>query len=515
MGRFSILNFGVARYLDYVHARLQHAVGRMHHHQEAMLKSFVHKARKTEYGKEYHFSSIKSYADFTRQVPVVQYDQLRDQIQRMMTGETDILWPGLVTWFSKSSGTTSDKSKFIPVTTEHLNHTHTRAGWYSLSLLYKRHPDIRVFADKNLVLTGSISRTPHPDIRYGDVSAIMLHHMPWIGRPFFVPSMKTSLMAEWDKKIEIMARVCSRKEVGVFAGVPTWTLVLMQRILEMTGCDHMLEVWPNAKAYLHGGVGFDPYEDQFRQLFPSDQFIYQEIYNASEGYFSAQDLSDRKEGMLLFPDNGIVYELVPESQWFVDQPETIPLRDAEIDKPYALVITTNGGLWRYMIGDTVSFTSTNPYRFCVTGRTRHYINTFGEEVMVHNTDKAVALASAALDVKVSDYTVGPIHLTLSGKGGHHWLIEFEKMPKDVEAFADRLDHELQQVNGDYEAKRYQSMALERLKLTVVPKGTFRRWLDKKGKTGSQAKIPRLSNDRVILEEVLKMINHPFAPNQLV
>ena len=501
----NLINSVISVYLARLYQQLRKAEKNMHSKQDEMLRSFIQKARKTEVGREFGFSSIRNYKDYVHQVPVRRYDDIRTQILRMMDGETNILWPGLVTWFAKSSGTTEDKSKFIPVTTEHLNHTHNRAGWYTLSLLYHRNPEIRVFGDKNLVMTGSISRTAHPDIRYGDVSAIMRHHMPWIGRPFFTPNFKTTLMPEWEEKIETMARVCSKANVGVFAGVPTWTLVLFRRMLELTGCDNMLEVWPNASAYMHGGVGFGPYEEQFKKMFPSDNFRYQEIYNASEGYFASQDTNDRREGLLLFPDNGIVYEFIPEEQWNNPSPEAIPLKEIEIDKPYAMVITTNGGLWRYKIGDTVSFTTKDPYRICITGRTKQYINTFGEEVMVDNTDRAIELTSKLLNVMVSDYTVAPIHMSVSGKGGHHWLIEFDKAPRDIEEFADKLDQTLQQLNGDYEAKRYKSMALDRLKMTVLPKGTFRKWLFKKGKAGSQAKIPRLSNDRSYLEDILSLV----------
>lgn len=507
----SLINPTIAWYLRYVYARLQRRSGQIHELQDDLLKSLVYKARHTETGKSYGFRSVKSYADFKHQVPVHDYEAIRQQVHRMMKGETDILWPGLVTWFAKSSGTTSDKSKFIPVTTEHLNHTHTRAGWYSLSLYYHRHPAARVFSDKNLTMAGSIYRTDHPDIRYGDVSAIMLHHLPWIGRPFFTPDIATSLLPEWDRKIEIMANKCARENVGAIAGVPTWALVLFRRILELHGCDHMLQVWPNASVYMHGGVGFGPYEEHFRQMFPSDQFRYQEIYNASEGYFASQDTEDRQEGMLIFPDNGIFYEFIPEGQWHHPNPETVQLRDVEVGKAYAMVITTNGGLWRYLIGDTVTFTSTNPYRICVVGRTKQYINTFGEEVMVHNTDKAIELTSKVTGALVTDYTAAPIHMTVNGKGGHHWLIEFEKTPPDIRTFAELLDDHLQQVNGDYEAKRFQSMALEPLKVTVIPPGTFRKWLDKKGRSGSQAKVPRLSNDRFYLEEILDMLQ-PHVPH---
>ena len=511
----SLFNSSISYYLSYLHARLQYREKRIHALQDSMLKSLIQKAKRTEIGREFGFRTIRNAQDYARQVPVRNYDAIRDHIQRMMQGETNVLWPGLVTWFAKSSGTTADKSKFIPVTTEHLNHTHTRSGWYTLALLYHRNPEVRVFADKNLVMTGSISRTPHPDIRYGDVSAIMLHHLPWIGRPFFTPDFNTSLLPEWDKKIEIMADVCSRENVGVFAGVPTWTLVLFRRMLELTGKSNMQEVWPHASVYMHGGVGFGPYQEQFKAMFPNDRFAYQEIYNASEGYFASQDTNDRQEGLLLFPDTGIYYEFIPEGQWHHPTPEAIPLKAVEIGKPYAMVITTNGGLWRYKIGDTVMFTSTDPHRLCITGRTKQYINTFGEEVMVDNTDRAIELTSRALRAMVSDYTVAPVHMALNGRGGHHWLIEFDQAPEDINAFADLLDTNLQQLNSDYEAKRFQSMALNRLQLTVLPKGTFRKWIQKKGKSGSQAKVPRLSNERTYLEEVLAIISHPLTQQKTV
>jgi hypothetical protein len=511
----SILNTAISYYLAHLYARLRKAEKHIHSLQESQLKSFIHKARNTEIGKDFGFSRIKDYPTFRHQVPIRKYDAFRDQILRMMQGETNILWPGLVTWFAKSSGTTSDKSKFIPVTTEHLNHTHNRAGWYSLALLYNRFPGARVFADKNLVLTGSIFKTPHPDIRYGDVSAIMLHHLPWIGRPFFTPDFKTSLLPEWDRKIERMTQICSKKDVGVFAGVPTWALVLFRNILELTGKNNMLEVWPHASVYMHGGVGFGPYQEQFNRIFPSPDFIYQEIFNASEGYFACQDTNDRTEGLLLLPDNGIFYEFMPEDQWHSPHPEAISLHEIELGKPYGMVITTNGGLWRYNLGDTVMFTSKDPYRICITGRTQHYINAFGEEVMVDNTDKAIAITAKAHRALITDYTAAPFHMTFSDKGGHHWLIEFEQPPQDIHAFAVQLDLELQKLNSDYEAKRFQSMALEPLKITTLPQGTFRKWIQKKGKTGSQAKVPRLSNDRIILEEILAMISHPMKQNNLL
>lgn len=511
----SLINSTIAAYLGWLLKRLRYAQHQMDQYQDAFLLESLHKSRKTEIGREFNFHGIRTYKQFSSEVPVIDYDNVRDRIIRMMDGESDILSPGLVTWFSKSSGTTEDKSKYIPVTAEHLTHTHKRSSWYSLALLYSRHPDIRVFSDRNLVFTGSLYKTNHPNIRYGDVSAIMLYHMPWIGKPFYTPDLKTALMPEWDKKIEAMARICSKHQVGVMAGVPTWAIVLMTRILELTGKDNMLEVWPNAKAYFHGGVGFEPYEDQFRRLFPSDNFLFHEIYNASEGYFAAQDLADRDEGLLLFPDTGIFYEFLPESEWNVSNPTAIRLKDVEVDKEYAMVITTNGGLWRYKIGDTIKFTSKSPYRIRITGRTKQYINVFGEEVMVDNTNRAIAQASSKCGASISDYTVAPFYMQLNGKGGHHWLVEFNQPPHDISKFADELDLQLQSLNSDYEAKRYKGLALERLRLTVLPKGTFRKWLDKKGRAGSQAKVPRLSNDRKYVEDILSMLNSPLMSSEIL
>lgn len=510
-----MINSAVAAYLGWLLKRLRYAEKRMDLYQDTFLLESLQKSRKTEIGRSFDFKNIHSYSQFSRKVPIVEYDMIRDQIRRMMGGQSDVLAPGLVTWFSKSSGTTEDKSKFIPVTAEHLTHTHKRSSWYSLALLYDRHPDIRVFADRNLVFTGSLYKTDHPNIRYGDVSAIMLYHMPWIGKPFYTPDLKTSMMSEWDKKIEAMARICSKHQVGVMAGVPTWALVLMQRILELTGKANMHEVWPHAKAYFHGGVGFEPYEAQFRSLFPSKEFLFHEIYNASEGYFAAQDLSHRDEGLLLFPDTGIFYEFLPESEWNSTTPKAVPLRDIELDTEYAMVITTNGGLWRYKIGDTIRFTSRTPYRIRITGRTKQYINVFGEEVMVDNTNRAIAQAASICNASISDYTVAPFYLNLNGKGGHQWLVEFNQTPGDINRFADELDAQLQSLNSDYEAKRFKGLALERLRMTVLPKGTFRKWLERKGKSGSQAKIPRLSNDRKYVDDILSMLNSSFMTSETI
>ena len=420
----------------------------------------------------------------------------------MMRGEKDVLWPGYVRWFSKSSGTTGEKSKYIPVTKEHMKQCHIRGTWDSLTIMYENNPNARVFWGKSLVMGGSLEQySEYPATTIGDVSAIMTKNMPFICRPFFTPDFETAMLPNWDEKIERMAQILINEEKLVsIGGVPTWTIVLFRRILEISGKKHLLEVWPNLQAYVHGGVSFIPYKEQFRQFLPSENFIYKEVYNASEGYFAVQDTL-HNTGLLLLPDNGIYYEFLPMDQWDTEYPQAIPLEQVETGKNYALLITTNAGLWRYKIGDTLMFTSIHPYRIKITGRTQQFVNAFGEEVMVANTDKALATTCRHTGAIVSDYTVAPIYFSRSGKGGHEWIVEFEKEPDDIEQFRTLLDQNLQTVNSDYEAKRYKNMALKKLQLVVAPPGTFYRWLRTKGKLGGQHKVPRLSNNRKVLEDI--------------
>lgn len=312
-------------------------------------------------------------------------------------------------------------------------------------------------------------------------------------------------MPDFEEKIERMARQCSQQDVVMIGGVPTWTVVLFRKILELTGKSNMLEVWPNFQVYIHGGVSFTPYRDQFRQFLPSGQVSYQEIYNASEGYFAIQN--DFESGdMLLLLDNGIYYEFIPMDQWHQPAPKAVPLEAVEVGKNYAIVISTNGGLWRYTPGDTVTFTSTFPYKIKITGRTRQFVNAFGEEVMVENTDRALAMTCAQTGAVVLEYTVAPVYFKGPGKGGHEWLVEFEKKPSDMQSFSSLLDQNLQKVNSDYEAKRYHNMALEQLQLRPMPRGTFHQWLKMKGKYGGQHKVPRLSNERKYVEDILEFLD---------
>ncbi len=501
------INQGFRWYLEQRYKGIEHFMKKPHEVQQRWLTHLLHTARQTEWGRRYDYASIQSPAQYARRVPIQDYESLKPYIERMMYGEKDVLWGGQVRWFSKSSGTTSDKSKYIPVSSHNLKKCHVRSSWDTVTLFYHARPDARIFTQKVVLMGGSLAPfPPYPKTMVGDVSAIMMKHMPYVSWPFVTPDFKTGLMADFETKLERMAQIVSQEDVIMIGGVPTWTVVLFRRILEITGKQHMLEVWPNFQVYTHGGVSFAPYRRQFEQFFPSGQVDYQEIYNASEGYFAIQnDMSE--EGMLLLLNNGIYYEFMPMEEWDKEYPRTVPLWEVERDRNYAIVISTNSGLWRYTPGDTVMFTSTGPYKIKVTGRTKQFVNAFGEEVMVENTEKALAETCRQLDATVAEYTVAPIYFEggKSGKGGHEWLVEFEQAPADLDAFAEQLDRNLQRVNSDYEAKRFRSMALERLRIRPLPNGTFLDWMRARGKLGGQNKVPRLANHRRYVEEILDFL----------
>ena len=494
-------------YLATKHRKLKEAQANPHHTQYGIWKNLIAKGRDTAYGRNHGFADIRNVKSYSKQVPVADYEHLRPCVERMMYGEEDVLWPGPVHWFAKSSGTTSARSKFIPISHENLKGCHLKSSWDSLALLYEMLPDAHVFQRKNLIMGGSLQPFEgNPDATFGDVSAIMMQHMPAVGRPFFTPDFETAMLDDWNVKIERMVDICTREDVSFFGGVPTWTIVLFKRILEKTGCANMLEVWPNLQAYTHGGVGFKPYRSTFEQFIPSDSFVYQEVYNASEGFFAAQDVNGADD-MLLLLDNGMYFEFLPMSEWHSERPLSIGLKDVEIEVPYALVISTTGGLWRYTPGDTIQFTSTNPYRIQVTGRTQQYINAFGEEVMIANAEKAVEIACRHHRTLISDYTVAPVYLNGEDRGRHQWVVEFDHPPQNPLEFAASLDEALKSLNSDYEAKRSGDLALEQLELIVVPDGTFERWLTSKNKLGGQHKVPRLSNDRIYLDEILNLVSY--------
>ncbi|MBP6238416.1 MAG: GH3 auxin-responsive promoter family protein [Saprospiraceae bacterium] len=501
---YSFFNTLVKGYLKYRRNRIQDMYDDPFGLQQEVFYNLIDKLKNTEYGKSLHNGNIKTLEDFQKYIPVVDYEALFPYIDKMMQGKENILWPGKVTWFAKSSGTTNDKSKFIPITDDNLFDNHVASSWDAMSILYGNRPDARIFDGKNLLMGGSLNHV-NSNLITGDVSAILLNNMPAIGRPFYTPDFETALMADWEEKIEKMARVCSKEDVVMFAGVPTWTIVLFKRILEITGKDNMCEVWPNVKTYFHGGVGFDPYVEQFKKFLPKEDIEYYEAYNASEGYFAVQDRLYEK-GMLLLLDNAIFYEFIPSDQVDSPDPMTLTLQDVELDKDYCIVISTSSGLWRYKPGDMVRFVTLNPYRIMVSGRTKHYINVFGEEVMVHNTDKALRETCARCGGVIADYTVAPLYMSDASKGGHEWLIEFEEIPSDLPTFEKVLDDQLRLTNSDYDAKRHKSMALQALKIQLAPKNTFNHWLKAKGKLGGQSKIPRLSNNRKYLDELLIFIN---------
>ncbi|MBL7769089.1 MAG: GH3 auxin-responsive promoter family protein [Flavipsychrobacter sp.] len=472
--------------------------------QREVLQELVTSAQYTEIGRQYGFSRLFTVRDFKRTVPVHEYEDLKPYIDRMLQGEENLLWNTPVKWFAKSSGTTNDKSKFIPVSEESLEENHYQGAKDVLTLYYGFNPDSELLSGKGLVIGGSHQVSQATDeISYGDLSAVLLQNSPFWGHWLRTPDLSIALMDEWEHKIEQLALNTIPENVTSISGVPTWTLVLMKRILEMTGKSCISEVWPNLELYMHGGVSFVPYREQFRQLISKD-IQYLEMYNASEGFFAAQDSPDA-DGMLLFTRHGIFYEFMPIEEYGKKFPNTIGLNKVELGKQYAPVISTTGGLWRYIIGDTIQFSSLAPYRIKVSGRLKHFINAFGEEVIVDNTDKAITTACEKTGAAVNDYTAAPIYFSQHGNGAHEWLVEFEKEPDDLALFAYELDSALKNLNSDYEAKRQKDIALRMPVVRAVKKGLFNEWLRSRGKLGGQHKVPRLSNDRTILESILSFL----------
>jgi len=475
--------------------------------QEATFKNLIYKLSKSEYLKQHGIGPNSSFKDFKYYLPLASYQDLYPYINRMMLGEKDVLVPGIVKWFAKSSGTSGAKSKFIPVTKNFMRTGYTRTNWDVVTILHQIDPNIGIFRHKTLLMGGSIKPHPvNPKSRIGDVSAIMMENMVRFAKSFNTPSFEIALMDDWDSKLELMKTICAEESVLTFGGVPTWTLVLFRMMLEYKKVDNMLEIWPDAKVFLHGGVGFEPYKEEFQKLFPRDDFIYMEVYNASEGYFGLQDRFNQ-DGMLLLTDNNVFYEFIPMSELKSKNPIVLQLRDVSPDVDYALVISTSSGLWRYMIGDVIRFNEVNPFRFKVVGRTEQYINVFGEELMVHNSDAAVAMTCETLDCSVANYTVAPIYFNQSDQTpGHQWLVEFDHHPPDLSLFAKTLDENLKQVNSDYEAKRFNDLAMGPLNLKAIPSGSFNSWLKAKSRWGAQVKVPRLSNDRLIIEDILNHLS---------
>lgn len=474
--------------------------------QEELLFNLLKTAENTVVGKEYEFSSIKNYKTFSERVPVSTYEELAPMIKQTRKGAQNVFWPTNIKWFAKSSGTTNAKSKFIPVSNEALEGCHYKASKDLLCLYLNNNENSQMFVGKSLRLGGSKQMYENNNTFFGDLSAILIDNMPVWAEFSSTPSSRVSLMSDWETKLPAIINETINENVTSLAGVPSWMLVLLNKALEETGKENMLEIWPNAEVYFHGGVNFEPYKEQYKKLFPKDNFKYYEIYNASEGFFGIQDLNNSSE-LLLMLDYGIFYEFIPMDTFGTKNQKVIPLSEVELFKNYAIVITTNSGLWRYLIGDTIRFTSLSPHRIMVTGRTKHHINVFGEELMVENTDKAIAVTCAAFNCEVIDYTVAPIFMEGKEKGAHEWIIEFKKKPEDIEKFSILLDNTLQELNSDYEAKRSNNITLNPLKINVANEGLFYSWLKNQNKLGGQNKVPRLSNERNYLESILATQEH--------
>ena len=473
--------------------------------QDEWFQTLISTAQHTEWGKKYGYSSIYNQDQFKERVPIQNYESLKPYIEKMMSGEQNVLWPSEIKWFAKSSGTTNDRSKFIPVSEESLEECHFKGGKDLLSMYCDNRPDARIFTGKCLVLGGSHQINQlNTDSCYGDLSAVLIKNLPFWAEFYRTPDMSIALMDNFEEKVEKIARVTIDVNVTNIAGVPTWNLVLAKRILEITGKNNLLEVWPNLEFYFHGAVNFNPYREQFKKLIPSDDMYYLETYNASEGFFGIQDQPNSEE-LLLMLDYGIYYEFLPMEDLHAENPKTLRLDQVQLNKNYALIISTNAGLWRYMIGDTIKFTSLSPHRIQITGRTKHFINAFGEELIIDNAEKGLAKACQETHAVIRDYTACPIYFESDEVGGHEWIIEFEQKPDDIERFTDLLDQTLREVNSDYDAKRFKDMALRRPLLHIAPDGTFYHWMKNRGKLGGQHKVPRLANDRAYVDEILKML----------
>lgn len=473
--------------------------------QQDWFNRLIDSGKNTEWGIKYDYKSIHSVDEYKQRVPIQNYESIKPFIDRLMNGEQNILWPSDIRWFAKSSGTTAGKSKFIPVSAEAMEECHFKGGKDLISIYCNNHPNTQIFSGKGLTLGGSHQlNINNADSFYGDISAILMQNLPFWAQMIRTPELSIALMDKWEDKIEKMVSATIAENVTNISGVPTWTIVLAKRILEVTGKKNLLEVWPNLELFIHGAVSFTPYKEQFHQLMPSNHFNYLETYNASEGFFGIQDLPGSEE-MLLMLDYGVFYEFMPMGEYPKDYPKTISLDEVELNKNYALVISTNAGLWRYVIGDTIKFTSKYPFRIKITGRTKLFVNAFGEEVIIENTDQAIRIACEKTNSLVKDYTVAPIYFSEKNNGAHEWLIEFEKSPLSLEYFTDVLDNALKSLNSDYEAKRYKSIALRLPVVRIMPNGLFYQWMKSKGKLGGQHKVPRLSNDRAFINEIDELL----------
>lgn len=493
-----VVNWFIRQRIDQIENFITHPIET----QKGILFSQLLHCEDTEYGLKYGFSDISSYSDFRNRVPIVTYEAFEPYIEKARKGEWDVFWPGPIKNFAKSSGTTNAKSKYIPITDESLEFCHMKAGKDMVSIYANNHPENQLFSNKNLRLGGSAELYENFDTKFGDLSAILIDNLPFWVEMTTIPSKKTSLMSEWEHKLKAIVSEVKNEQVGSLIGVPSWMMVLLQRVLKETDAKSITEIWPELEVFFHGGISFKPYRDTYRKILGKD-INYYEIYNASEGFFGIQDQSNSDE-MLLMLDYGIFYEFIPMDQFHAPNPNVVHLGDVEKNRNYAMVITTNGGLWRYLIGDTVMFTSLDPFRIKITGRTKHHINAFGEELMIDNVECALAKACQETGAAVSEYTGAPVFMSEGENGAHEWIFEFSEKPDQLEKFEMLFDQHLKELNSDYDAKRYKDITLKKPIIHSARPNLFYHWMESRGKLGGQNKVPRLSNTREYLEPLLEL-----------
>ncbi len=494
---FDLTDIALFNYFKWRQKKIERVFDNPISYQEKILQRLIKRNQETEFGRDHDFSKIKSTSDYVRAIPIRYYEDVFPYVNKMLDGQPNILVSDEVNWFAKSSGTSNDRSKYIPVTKNYLVNGHLKCCWDAASFVYHEDPKAKLFANKSLVMCGSIEKNENGLI-LGDISAINIYNFPRIGRRFYTPEFETALHPDWEYKIKKMATTVAKENVTLLAGVPSWTLVLIKEILEVTGASNISEIWPNLSSYLHGGVGFEPYEEQFRKMIPSEKVTFREVYNASEGYFAMQNNRSDKS-MALMCDHEIFYEFIPLEEKSKSDPSVLTLEKVEVDKDYIMVISNTSGLYRYRLGDVVRFTSLRPYKIKYVGRESGYINVFGEEVSEKNTNMAIAECANMNNVKVKDYFVCPYYMTEKEAGYHEWFIEFDKEDIDLEAFEYKLDQKMRMLNADYDAKRSYDLTLKCLKVNVLPKNTIANYFRNKGKYGGQSKLPRLHNDRSILD----------------
>ena len=499
-----LLNFLACQFMRSRYSQIARFVDHPLEVQDEVFRRLIANGKNTEWGKKYNYADIKTWSHYNEQVPINEYDSFLPYIQRMQKGEQKLLWNTPIKMFSKSSGTSGNTSKYIPVSNEALKQCHYKGGVDMLILYCNMYSSTKIFSGYNLALGGSKQSSPTDPFYCGDVSAIIMDNLPQWAEHFRAPKREIALMKEWEQKLIRMAESTTKQNIVSLAGVPSWMALLLQRCLDISHKNNINEVWENLEVYFHGGVDFLPYKQKYKLLIPNDNMRYVNVYNASEGYFGIQDQKNVSD-MLLLLNNGVFYEFIETSQIGTDNPKVTQLADVEVGKNYALLISTNAGLWRYLIGDTVTFTSKSPYRIQITGRTKNYINVCGEELIEDNANQAIKMACTETNASIKEYTAAPYLSKHNRPIGHQWIIEFDQEPEDKELFETLLDEALKKVNSDYEAKRYKNLILQPPRITFVANGTFMKWLKDKNKLGGQYKIPRLKNSREIVEEILKNI----------